>query len=136
MQHLDRRRFLADTTTGLSAIALATLLTEERVRAETVAPYRPVIDSAAPHAARQAPTPVAAKRVLMIFCSGALSHIDTFDWKPELVKRHGQMMPNAEAAVTFQGENGAIAQPLFPFRPRGECGKMCSDLLPNLSALA
>lgn len=137
MRLLDRRRFLADTTSGLSAIALASMLTEDRVRAESTAkPYRPAIDPAAPHAMRQAPASAAAKRVLMIFCSGALSHIDTFDWKPELVKRHGQMMPNADAAVTFQGENGAIAQPLFEFRPRGACGKMTSDLLPQLGSLA
>ncbi len=52
------------------------------------------------------------------------------------MKRDGQMMPDAEAAVTFQGENGAISKPLYDFRPRGECGKMTSDLLPQLGDLA
>jgi hypothetical protein len=46
------------------------------------------------------------------------------------------MMPHADAAITFQGENGAIARPLYEFRPRGECGKMTSDLLPRLGELA
>ena len=133
---LNRRTCLADAGAGLSAIALASLLHEQRLLGEEqAAPYRPHIDPAAPHAARLPPRS-AAKRVLIIFCSGALSQLETFDWKPELVKRDGQMMPHADAAVTFQGENGAIAKPLFPFRPRGECGKMTSDLLPHLGALA
>lgn len=130
---LDRRHFLAHTGSGLGAIALSSLLQQERLLASEKQPsYRPAIDPAAPHAARRSPLAAKARNVLVIFCSGALSHMDTFDWKPELVQRDGQMMPNAEAAVTFQGENGAIARPLYAFRPRGQCGKMTSDLLPRL----
>lgn len=134
---LHRRRFLAETSTGLSAIALASLLQQDGLLgAESVVPYAPEINPAAPHAPRPAPMQAKAKKVLMIFCSGALSHMDTFDWKPELVKRDGQMMPNGEAAVTFQGENGAIAKPLYDFVPRGKSGKMTSTLLPHLGELA
>jgi hypothetical protein len=131
---LDRREFLADTLHGLGGIALASLLAEQ-ARAEGTTPYRPMIDPAAPHAARPSPLPAKAQRILMVFCSGAISHLETFDWKPELVQRDGQMMPDAAAAVTFQGENGAIAKPLYEFRPRGECGKWTSDLLPRLGEL-
>ena len=60
----------------------------------------------------------------MIFCSGAVSHVDTFDYKPELVKRDGQPLPGADKLVTFQGENGNLAAPLWTFQPRGQCGKM------------
>lgn len=134
---LDRRRFLADTCSGLSAIALASLLQEEKLLASENPPrYEPAIDASRPHAPRSAPQAAKARQVLVIFCSGALSHMDTFDWKPELVARHGQMMPNGEAAVTFQGQNGVIGKPLFAFRPRGACGKMTSDLLPHLGGLA
>ncbi|MBW3596399.1 MAG: DUF1501 domain-containing protein, partial [Planctomycetes bacterium] len=122
---LDRRRFLAHTGSGLGAVALSALLQSEGLLAsEQTAPYELQIDPIAPHAPRPAPAPVKARKTLVIFCSGALSHIDTFDWKPELVRRDGKMMPHADAAVTFQGENGAIARPLYEFRPRGECGKM------------
>jgi hypothetical protein len=72
----------------------------------------------------------------MIFCSGALSHLDTFDYKPELVKRHGQALPGGDKLITFQGEQGSLTQPLWPFKPRGQSGKMVSDLLPNLAELA
>ena len=133
---LDRRSFLSTTMGGLSGIALTALLQEQGLLAnEAVTPYRPRIEPSAPHAARPAPAVARARRVLTVFCSGALSHMDTFDWKPELVRRDGQMMPNAEAAVTFQGENGAIAKPLYEFRPRGDCGKYTSDLLPHLGSL-
>ncbi|HWB01315.1 MAG TPA: DUF1501 domain-containing protein, partial [Pirellulales bacterium] len=135
---LGRRRFLADMGTGLGTIALASVLEADGLLASDAkqAPYRPAIDPAAPHAPRSAPQKAAARQVLVIFCSGALSHIDTFDWKPELVERDGQMMTDDAAAVTFQGPNGAITQPLYRFRPRGGCGKMTSDLLPHLGELA
>jgi hypothetical protein len=133
---LNRRTFLGQSSTGLSAIALAALLQDQGLLADSApVPYRPAIDPAAPHGARLAPEPARAKKVLVLFCSGAISQLETFDWKPELVKRDGQMMPNADAAVTFQGENGAIAKPLYEFRPRGQCGKMTSDLLPRLGEL-
>lgn len=134
---LDRRGFLAHAGSGLGAIALTALLGRDGLLAAEPAPsYTIAIDPAAPHAPRPAPGPARAKRVLVLFCSGALSQIDTFDWKPELVKRHGEALPDASAAVTFQGENGALARPLYPFRPRGQCGKMTSDLLPRLGELA
>ncbi|HEY4312903.1 MAG TPA: DUF1501 domain-containing protein [Pirellulales bacterium] len=133
---LDRRAFLGSTSTALSSIALASLLQQEGLLAAEAPPaYRPAMDPAAPHQARPAPEPARARNVLVIFCSGALSQLETFDWKPELVKRDGQAMPQPEAAVTFQGENGAIARPLYEFRPRGRVGKMVSDLLPRLGEL-
>ena len=75
-----------------------------------------------------------AKRVLVIFCSGALSHIDALDYKPELVKRHNQPLPGADKLITFQGENGNLVKPLWQFHPRGQSGKMISDMLPRLEA--
>ena len=72
----------------------------------------------------------------MIFCSGALSHVDTFDYKPELIRFDGQPMPGNERLVSFQGENGNLQSPLWRFRPRGQSGKMTSDLLPHIGALA
>ncbi|MBN9523249.1 DUF1501 domain-containing protein [bacterium] len=130
----DRRSFLRDAGTGLGGVALAALLAEQRLLASD--PIRPVVradDPLAPRAPHFAPK---AKRVLTIFCSGAVSHLDTFDYKPELVRRDGQPLPGADRLVTFQGENGNLVKPLWQFRPRGQSGKMVSDLLPNLAALA
>ncbi len=134
---LDRRRFLSQTATGLGSIALAHLLAEDRkLRAEpSDSPLRPEIDPRAPHAARPAHFAAAAKNVLVIFVSGACSHLDTFDYKPRLIELDGQPMPGSADLVTFQGENGALTKSPYAFRPRGECGKYTSDLLPRLGEL-
>ena len=131
---LNRRDFLRWGGTGLGGIALATLLAEQRLTA--AAPFRPSIDPAHPFAPRPPHFTPKAKRVLMIFCSGAVSHVDSFDYKPELIKRHNQPMPGAAGIITFQGEQGNLIKPLWDFKPRGQSGKMVSDLLPNLAELA
>lgn len=131
---LPRRDFLTDAVRGLSGIALASLLARDGLLANE--PYRPTIDVAHPLAPRQPPFAPKAKQVLMIFCSGAVSHVDTFDYKPELVKRAGQPLPGGEKLVTFQGEQGNLVAPIWPFKPRGESGKMVSDLFPHLAELA
>ncbi|MFM8903652.1 MAG: DUF1501 domain-containing protein [Verrucomicrobiota bacterium] len=135
MNHLlNRRGFLGRTLSGLSSIALAHLLSQDRLLAAT--PLRPAIDPSRPHAPRPPHFEPKAKRVLVIFCSGALSHVDTFDYKPELIKRHDTPMPGAEGLVTFQGANGNLIKPIAEFKPRGQSGKMVSDLLPNLAEMA
>src|SRR3712207_4695451 len=90
---LNRRQFLRYAGSGLGGIALTTLLAEQRLLAAERTPIRPAINSARPFAPRQPHFTPRAKRVLMIFCSGALSHIDTFDYKPELIKRHDTPLP-------------------------------------------
>ena len=73
--------------------------------------------------------------MLVIYCPGAVSHVDTFDHKPGLTKYHGQKPPGLPA-VTFEGPSGNIAKPFWEFKPRGQSGKMTSELLPRLGALA
>jgi hypothetical protein len=133
---LDRRSFLRYAGTGLGGIAVTSLLAEQGLLSAERSPIRPNIRPENPLAARPAHFVPKAKRALVIFCSGACSHIDAWDYKPELIKRHGQSMPGMDKLVTFQGENGNLARPLWPFRPRGQTGKMISDLLPHLAALA
>ena len=77
-----------------------------------------------------------AKNVIVVFCSGALSHVDTFDYKPELIRRHGKPLPGNERLVSFQGPNGNLTQPLWQFRRRGKSGKMISNLVPHIGSLA
>ena len=131
---LNRRGFLGHTATGLGGIALAHLLGQDR--ASGASPIRPNIQPSNPNAPRAPHFQARAKRVLMIFCSGAVSQIDTFDYKPELIKRHGQPMPGAEGLVTFQGQQGNLTKSPWEFRPRGQSGKMISELVPHLGALA
>ncbi|MBX7168181.1 MAG: DUF1501 domain-containing protein [Pirellulales bacterium] len=133
---LDRRAFLAGGSEGLAGIALASLLHRERLlAAEIAAAAGPAIDPARPLAARVPHFAPRAKQVLLIFCSGACSHLDTWDYKPELLARDGQPLPGEAKLVTFQGENGNLARSPYAFRPRGACGKYISDLLPHLGEL-
>ncbi len=131
---LSRRNFLGNTAHGLSGIALASLLQRQNLLA--AGPIRPVIDPLRPFAARDPHHPAAAKNVLVIFCSGACSQVDTFDYKPELIKRHGQPMPGAEDIITFQGQQGNLTKSPWEFKPRGQSGKMISELVPHLAELA
>ena len=129
---LDRRRFLGRMSGGLGGVALVDLLTREGRLA--AAPASEV--GAGPTSPRPPHFAPKAKRVVHIFCTGAVSHLDTFDYKPELIKRHGQPLPGVEKLITFQGENGALARSPWEFRPRGESGKYMSDLLPHLAERA
>ena len=107
---LNRRNFLGHTARGLGGIALASLLQQDRLLGGSASPIRPDIDPGRPFAARRSHHAPAAKNVLVIFCSGACSQVDTFDYKPELIRRHGQPMPGAEGLVTFQGEQGMLTK--------------------------
>jgi hypothetical protein len=131
---LNRRDFLRHGGTGLSGIALLSLLSGQRLLAKEA--LRPQWSPEHPFAPRTPHFTPKAKNVLVIFCSGALSHIDAWDYKPELIKRHDQPLPGSNKLVTFQGENGNLVKPLWEFKPRGQSGKMISDMLPNLAELA
>ncbi len=137
---LNRRDFLRQSGMTLGGIALTQLLAQDGLLAsdnQTVsgkAPIRPNIDPDNPYLPRSPHFPSEAKQVLVIYCPGAVSHVDTFDYKPELIKFHGQKPPGMPA-VTFEGPSGNIAKPFWDFKPRGKSGKMVSDLLPNLGGL-
>ena len=132
---LNRRQFLSNTGQGLGGIALTSLLAQEGALANEN-PIRPKIDPTKPFAPRDGHFPAKAKKVLVIFCSGACSQLDTFDYKPELIKRHGQPMPGAEGLKTFQGDQGNLTKSPWKFKPRGQSGKMVSELVPQLGELA
>ena len=108
-----RRRWLLDAAGGFGWLALAGILGSER-------------GQAAPHFAPR------AKRVIQVFTVGGMSHIDTFDFKPELKKRDGQPfdMP------TFFGQGGNLWACPWEFKQHGESGQWVSGLLPNLAKQA
>ncbi|MCC9608483.1 DUF1501 domain-containing protein [Blastopirellula sp. JC732] len=127
---LDRRRFLSDAASALGAIAVTSLLGGDGLLASDAN----VIDPSRPNQPRPSHYPGAAKNVIVIFCAGGVSHLDTWDYKPELEKQDGKPLAGGPA-VTFQGPSGELARPQYKFRPRGETGKMVSDMLPHLAEL-
>ena len=110
----SRRDFLWRSGGGLGGIALASLLAEERA-----------VGGVVHHPAR-------AKRVVQLFMSGAASHIDLFDHKPELVKRHGQPSDFGEPVEAFQDGLGPWLRPPWEFRPHGGSGKMLGEVVEDL----
>lgn len=140
---LSRRSFLNDMAYSAGSLALAGLLQSEGLLAAQPADesarelvFRPRIDPRNPYAARDPQFSPRAKNVLVVFCAGACSHLDTFDYKPQLIRRHGQPLPGGDELITFQGQQGNLTQSPWKFRPRGESGKMVSDLVPHLGELA
>lgn len=133
---LDRRNFMRNAGISVGGLGLAQLLAAENpTEFSGKAPIRPTIDPDNPYLPRHPHFDMPAKKVLVIFCPGAVSHVDTFDYKPALEKLHGQkaaFIPD----VTFEGPPGNVAKPFWDFKPRGQSGKMTSELLPNLGALA
>ena len=129
---LDRRQFLSHSATALGSIALTNLLGLDGLLA---APHPgPVIDPARPYAPRPPHFPGKAKNVIVIFCAGAVSQLETWDYKPELIKWDNQPLPGGPA-VTFQGPAGNLARPQYEFRQRGKTGKWVSNLIPHLAEL-
>ncbi len=131
-QLLSRRNFMRNAGFSLGGLGLAQLLaSDDPLNFTGKDPVRPELDADRPYAPRPPHFEPKAKRVLIIYCPGAVSHVDTWDYKPALTKYHGQKPPGIPA-VTFEGPTGNIAKPFWDFRPRGQSGKMTSDLLPHL----
>ena len=75
-----------------------------------------------------------AKAVIQIFCPGGLSHVDTWDYKPDLEKRQGKPFDPDGKLTFFASKPGNCQQSWWKFRQHGECGRWMSDLFPKLAA--
>src|SRR3989442_4014546 len=124
---LSRRHFLWNVAGGIGGIALAWMLDREARAAEGLIS---TTTARLPHFAPK------AKRVIQIFCLGGVSHIDTFDYKPDLAKFHGKTLENKGENKGFFGQPGKVMKSPYAFRQRGKSGLWVSDLLPHLSGCA
>ncbi|MEQ1829589.1 MAG: DUF1501 domain-containing protein [Pirellula sp.] len=113
-------------------MALTSLLHQEQLDASDAG--KPAIDPAKPYAPRPSHFPAKAKNVVVIFCAGAVSQLETWDYKPDLIRWDDKPLPGGPS-VTFQGPAGNLARPQYTFRPRGQTGKWVSDLIPHLAEL-
>ncbi|WP_396159677.1 DUF1501 domain-containing protein [Flavobacterium sp.] len=114
---VERRAFLQRSGMGMGALGLAGLL-----QAETES-KRPGIHF-----------PAKAEHVIHIFLNGGMSQVDTFDPKPELTKRGGQMLP-FDNLQTERKTGVALPSP-FEFAQHGESGIPISDLFPSVAKCA
>jgi uncharacterized protein DUF1501 len=136
MRLVTRRRFLQQSTTGLGALAVATLLKEDLFGAAK-APELPTGGTI--KALDYAPK---AKRVIYLFMSGAPSHIELFDHKPNLKELTGTELPKSvrgdqriTGMTSGQKQLLVVGSP-FEFKRHGKCGAEISDLLPHIAGIA
>jgi hypothetical protein len=120
-----RRQFLTHTAHGFGSLALAAILAEQAAGDDTLGTggVLPALHY-----------PPKAKRVVQLFMAGAASPIDTFDYKPELEKHHGEESDFGEHVEAFQDGLGPWMKSPFAFRPYGESGKWLSDVVDDLGA--
>jgi len=125
MSPLNRRNWLLHSGHGLGSIALMSMLADEN-RASATTEER---DPLAPKPTHHQPT---AKRVIFLYMTGGVSHVDSFDPKPQLFANHGKQI----TVDNWQGRLGQFARylkrPNWEFRPGGESGIEVSDLFPNI----
>ena len=112
---ISRRALLQNTANGFGWLA-ATALFADEARAQQRAYQSPLAPKNPNFQAK-------AKRVIFMFMAGGPSHLDTFDWKPQLAK-------------VGRGGKSQLLAPLFDFKPAGKSGLMISDAFPHLAEQA
>jgi hypothetical protein len=120
---LDRRQFLWQSGGGLGGIALACLLAQDDLLASTGRPGPGGLHH-----------PAKARRVVQLFMSGAASQCDTFDYKPALIRRHGEPFDPGGPIELFQSNPGTYMKSPWRWRQHGQCGKWVSDLVPQIAS--
>jgi uncharacterized protein (DUF1501 family) len=124
---LARRWFLKECGVGLGAVALNQLVGGS----SWAAPASPTTKQ--PH------FPPRAKNVIFLFMAGAPSHLELFDYKPQLVKYDGTLPPPELLTgyrAAFINPSSKLLAPKFAFTKHGECGAEISELLPHTAGIA
>jgi hypothetical protein len=127
----SRREFLGRTGMGFGSLALAGLLDQQGLAAPPAALGE--INSAHPLAPRRPHFGAKAKSVIWLFLNGGPSHVDTWDYKPELQKRDGQKLAGADPKTGFFTTSGTLLKSPFKFEQHGQSGAWVSEIFPNLA---
>jgi hypothetical protein len=133
---INRRTFLGRAAYGLGGIALASLLDPKLIGSAQAAPvqhgWKGVVDP--PH------FPIRAKRIIHLCMAGGPSHLESFDFKPELKKIDGQPFPESftkgQQLAQLQNTTLKARGPFTGFKKYGQSGQEISDLFPNIAAIA
>src|ERR1043166_4495113 len=122
---MNRREFLGRAASGIGGVALTHLLGQQGLLAQEP---RASFKGGLHHPAR-------AQRGVQLFMNGGASPMDTFDYKPELEKRHGQKFdPGAGVRVEAATSTpGAVLKSPYEWRQHGQCGRWVSSVFPNLA---
>ena len=137
MRTLSRRDLLFRAGEGVSGVALAAMLARDGLLAkdapEASCANRPGVTS--PLQPRDSHFEPRAKAVISLFLSGGVSHVDTFDYKPELTKHHGKPLSGFGEVRVRQGYPGPLMRSPFEFKRHGQSGKWVSELFPHIGGM-
>jgi hypothetical protein len=123
----SRRAFLRRAGNGMGLLALANLFQQE-------AQATGVDTGLNPMAARPSHFPAKAKNVIWLFMNGGPSHVDTWDYKPELAKRDGQDLKGFDKTTGFFADQvGPVMKSPFRFAQHGQSGAWVSELFPAMA---
>jgi len=131
----NRREFLQDIGGGFTKLALTGLLAKEGFF-DQVAQAAPTAGNDTPLnplSPRQTHFPAKAKSVIFLFMYGGPSHIDTFDYKPDMIGMDGKTVDVKTFGRGGKKNQGRIVEPRWKFKQYGQCGKYVSDLFPNVA---
>jgi hypothetical protein len=127
LRQIHRRSFIGNTSRGLSAVALASLLGRTGLEA-------------APGVFSKLPLPQKAKRVIWLTMAGGPSQLELFDHKPKLAEMDGKGMPESfttgQQLAQLQGQKLICQGPQFKFSKHGKNGTELSELLPHIGSVA
>jgi hypothetical protein len=121
----SRRQFLSRMGNGFGMLALGSMLAGDQ---------KASANPANPLATKQPHFPSKAKSVIWLFMNGGPSHVDTWDYKPELEKRDGQELPNFDKNTGFfTAQVGPLMKSPFKFAKHGQSGTWVSELFPEMA---
>ena len=127
---LSRRDLFRRAGHGAGLLALAGLLDDQRL----LLPRALAGPTTDPLAARPPQLRTRAKSVIWLFMNGGPSQVDTWDYKPELIRRHGQELPGFDKKTGFFTDSvGPLMKSPFAWAQHGQSGTWVSDLFPHLS---
>ena len=127
---LSRRDLFRRAGHGAGLLALAGLLDDQRL----LMPRAMAAPSGDPLAPRPPQLKTRAKSVIWLFMNGGPSQVDTWDYKPELTRRHGQELPGFDKKTGFFTDSvGPLMKSPFAWAQHGQSGTWASDLFPHLS---
>ncbi len=123
---ISRREALRNIACGFGYVAAAGIASREAMGNSIANPGSLQVPHIVPR----------AKRVIFLFMAGGVSQVDSFDYKPLLYKRNGEMLDFTDQRIlakTGMGSNQRVMKPLWGFKQRGQNGAWVSELFPHIA---
>ncbi|MEO1998111.1 MAG: DUF1501 domain-containing protein, partial [Planctomycetaceae bacterium] len=132
----NRRDVLRTASSGFGALAFSALAHWDALRAAEM--RGPATGTPTPLSPKPARFAAKARSVIFLYMHGGASHIDSFDYRPELARRHGEKLPESinTGRNQFNKNLGTILKSPWTFRQYGQSGAWVSDLFPRIASIA